>query len=212
MLMCGFIQTFHYCWWTLCFFLVNLSNNLNCTCIYVRVLHDFWLIPHPVVIWLIYGSMKCDMYVWEDICHASCNPMQQRTWDMGNVKTSVYISCSIACWDWSSCLLTGINLRLWTGRPFLRAGHVMLMHPRRFLRAGRVMLMQPRRFLRAGHAMLMHPRCFLRAGHAMLMQPRHFLRAGHAMLMQPTLQKKCPVQERRLETEPINKTNCSVTA
>jgi hypothetical protein len=43
--------------WTLCFFLVNLSNNLNCTCIYV--LYDFWLIPHPVVICLTYGSIEC---------------------------------------------------------------------------------------------------------------------------------------------------------
>jgi hypothetical protein len=47
--------------WTLCFFLVNLFNNLNCTCIYV--LYDFWFIPHPVVIWLTYGSMECNIYV-----------------------------------------------------------------------------------------------------------------------------------------------------
>jgi hypothetical protein len=31
--------------------------------IYIYVLHDFWLIPHPVVIWLTYGSMECNMYV-----------------------------------------------------------------------------------------------------------------------------------------------------
>jgi hypothetical protein len=47
--------------WTLCFFLVNLSNNLNCMCMYV--LYDFWLIPHLVVIWLTYGSMECNIYV-----------------------------------------------------------------------------------------------------------------------------------------------------
>jgi hypothetical protein len=46
--------------WTSCFFLVNPSNNSNCTCI---VLYDFWLIPHPVVIWLTYGSMECNLYV-----------------------------------------------------------------------------------------------------------------------------------------------------
>jgi hypothetical protein len=43
------------------FFLVNLSNNVNCTCIYV--LYDFWLIPHPAVIWLTYGSTECNIYV-----------------------------------------------------------------------------------------------------------------------------------------------------
>jgi hypothetical protein len=32
----------------------------NCTCAYV--LYGFWLIPHPVVIWLTWGSMEC-MYV-----------------------------------------------------------------------------------------------------------------------------------------------------
>jgi hypothetical protein len=47
--------------WTLCFFLINLYNNLNCTCIYV--LYDFWLISNPVVIWQNYGSMECNIYV-----------------------------------------------------------------------------------------------------------------------------------------------------
>jgi hypothetical protein len=43
--------------------LVNLSNNLNCTCIYV--LYDFSLIPLPVVISLTYGSMNAIcMYVF----------------------------------------------------------------------------------------------------------------------------------------------------
>jgi hypothetical protein len=44
--------------WTLCSLLVNLSNNLNCTCIYVL------LLTHSTsgIIWLTYGSMECNIY------------------------------------------------------------------------------------------------------------------------------------------------------
>jgi hypothetical protein len=44
-----------------CFLLVNLCNNSNLVCIFV--LYDSWLIPYPVVFWLTYGSMECNMYI-----------------------------------------------------------------------------------------------------------------------------------------------------
>jgi hypothetical protein len=48
---------------------VNLCNSLNCTCIYV--LYDSWLIPHPVVISLTYGSIECNLYVCMYVCTIS---------------------------------------------------------------------------------------------------------------------------------------------
>jgi hypothetical protein len=40
----------------------NTYNSMNCTCIICIVL--LWLIPHPIVIGLIYGSMECN----KDVC------------------------------------------------------------------------------------------------------------------------------------------------
>jgi hypothetical protein len=31
-----------------------------------------WLIPHPIVIWLTYGSMECNIYVYVYVCVCVC--------------------------------------------------------------------------------------------------------------------------------------------
>jgi hypothetical protein len=48
--------------WTLCLYYVTFLVSLNCTCIICIEL--LWLIPHPIVIWLTYGSMECNEDVW----------------------------------------------------------------------------------------------------------------------------------------------------
>jgi hypothetical protein len=36
---------------------------MNCTCIIICVIL-LWLVPHPIVILLTYGSMECNKDVW----------------------------------------------------------------------------------------------------------------------------------------------------
>jgi hypothetical protein len=82
--------------WTLCLFLVNLSNNMNFTCIYV--LYDFWLIPLPVVIWLTYGSMECNIYVRKEctsICPHRCSCLPVYAWAISLIKSRLHISVPI---------------------------------------------------------------------------------------------------------------------
>jgi hypothetical protein len=50
--------TYLYFMWTLCI-LWHLYKSMTCTCIICIVL--LWLIPHPIVIWLTYGSMECNI-------------------------------------------------------------------------------------------------------------------------------------------------------
>jgi hypothetical protein len=51
--------------WTLCI-LWHFYNSMTCTCIICIVL--LWLTPHPIVIWLTYGSMECN----KDVCMCVC--------------------------------------------------------------------------------------------------------------------------------------------
>jgi hypothetical protein len=44
----------------------NLYNGMNCTCIICIVI--WWLIPHPIVIWLTCGFMECN----KDVCVRVC--------------------------------------------------------------------------------------------------------------------------------------------
>jgi hypothetical protein len=61
MLVYGFMLDISLPLWTL----YNLCEAcVQIVCVYIYELYGFLLIPHPVVIWLTWGSMEC-MYVHE---------------------------------------------------------------------------------------------------------------------------------------------------
>jgi hypothetical protein len=66
--------TYHYFMWTLFYIMWNLYNSMNCTCIICIVL--LWLIPHPIDIWLTYGSVECN----KDVCMYVFTCPEVRVW------------------------------------------------------------------------------------------------------------------------------------